>query len=268
MLKFCFENNIILCRLPSHTSHRLQPCDVGVFGPLKMSYREQVEQLYRCGANTVGKQHFTLLYSRARDAAFTSRNIKSGWSKAGLYPFNPDVVLRDIQKPPIELNSDSAVDPQLLPCSGDQLTTPVKSESFTWFRRAIEKENGLIDDNSKHHFQKLANAAEKAFADRALLLDENRLLFEQNNEKVTRLSVRGTVVGTAKVMSYDDIVQAQQKRDAQEANTAKQPQRGRKRKVLALDGNQDKRPRVEEAEKANREIEASGLMGYCSILQF
>jgi hypothetical protein len=39
VLEFCFENNIILCRLPSHTSHKLQPCDVAVFGPLKTAYR-------------------------------------------------------------------------------------------------------------------------------------------------------------------------------------------------------------------------------------
>lgn len=51
-LKFCFEDNLILCRLRSHTSHKLQPCDVGGFGPLKSVYREQVEQLYRGGANT------------------------------------------------------------------------------------------------------------------------------------------------------------------------------------------------------------------------
>jgi hypothetical protein len=35
LLKFAFENNIILCRLGSHTSHKTQPCDVGPFGPLK-----------------------------------------------------------------------------------------------------------------------------------------------------------------------------------------------------------------------------------------
>ena len=39
ILKYCFENNIILCRLPSHTSHKLQPCDISVFGPLKAAYR-------------------------------------------------------------------------------------------------------------------------------------------------------------------------------------------------------------------------------------
>jgi hypothetical protein len=102
-MKFCFENNIILCRIPSHTSHKLQPCDVGVFDQLKTAYREQVEQLYRGGANTVGKQHFTFLYSRARETAFTARNIKSDWSKTGLYPFNPDKVLESIKRPQAEL---------------------------------------------------------------------------------------------------------------------------------------------------------------------
>jgi hypothetical protein len=77
LLEFCFHHNIILCRLPSHTSHKLQPLDVGVFGPLKAAYREQVEHLYRSGAGTVGKQHFTLLYSGARQAAFTESNITS-----------------------------------------------------------------------------------------------------------------------------------------------------------------------------------------------
>lgn len=85
-MKICFKNNIALCRLPSHSSHKLQPCDVGPFGPLKAAYHEQVEKLYRGGANTVGKQHSTLLYSRARSIAFTPRNIRSGWSKTGLYP--------------------------------------------------------------------------------------------------------------------------------------------------------------------------------------
>jgi len=52
VLTFCFENNIVLCRLPSHTSHKLQPCDVSVFSPLKTAYREEVEHLERRGANT------------------------------------------------------------------------------------------------------------------------------------------------------------------------------------------------------------------------
>ena len=43
------------------------------------------------------------------------------------------------------------------------------------------------------------------------LLDENWLLFEQNNESNCRNLVRSTMVGKAKVMSYGDIIEAQAK---------------------------------------------------------
>ena len=70
----------------------------------------------------------------------------------------------------------------------DLLHTPVTCESLTRLRTKIEQDPAL-DSPNRHRFQKLANAAEKAFADRAILLDENKLLFEQNNEKNTRMSV-------------------------------------------------------------------------------
>ena len=61
-LEFCFENNIILSRIPSHTFHKLQHCDVAVFASLKAAYRDQVERLEREGVNTIGKAYFTYLY--------------------------------------------------------------------------------------------------------------------------------------------------------------------------------------------------------------
>lgn len=94
ILKFCHGNDIILCRLPSHTSHKLQPCDVGVFGPLKAAYREAVERLYRGDFGTIGKEHFTLLYDRARRKAFTCRNILAAWVKTGLRPLTRVSVIR------------------------------------------------------------------------------------------------------------------------------------------------------------------------------
>jgi hypothetical protein len=48
-------------------------------------------------------------------------------------------------------------------------------------------------------------------------LDERLLLFEQNNEKIPRTSSTATVVGTAKVRSYEYVIEAQQKRDMNQA---------------------------------------------------
>jgi hypothetical protein len=61
ILEHCFTNNILLCRLPFHTSHKLQPCGIAVFSPLKVAYRDNVERMERGCVNTIGKQHFTAL---------------------------------------------------------------------------------------------------------------------------------------------------------------------------------------------------------------
>ena len=78
ILEFCFENNILLYYLPSYTSHKLQPCDVGPFAPLKTAYCDEVERLNRGGIDIVGKEHFTSLYKPARERALTKRNIAAG----------------------------------------------------------------------------------------------------------------------------------------------------------------------------------------------
>jgi hypothetical protein len=140
----------------------------------------------RGGVNTIGKQHFILLYSKARDIAFTPRNIKSAWSKAGLYKFCPDKVLRDIQRPPAERTiRDSNIDPVLLEYNQPP-QTPVTSEAVAVLRRLIENDTHILDHRSKAYVQKLGNATEQAFAHCSLLSDQVKLLLEQNNEKTIR----------------------------------------------------------------------------------
>jgi hypothetical protein len=124
-------------------------------------------------------------------------------------------------------------------------------------RKRIEESiahGGEIDAPCKSYIQKLANVAETAFADRAILLDENLLLFEQNNEKATRKSIRATVVGSARVMSYEDIVEAQKQRDVKEA--AAEATRGRRSKRNSAAQVLGKRSRGQELEEAVHEIKA------------
>ena len=78
ILVYYFENNIILCRLPSHTSHKLQPCDIGVFGPLKAAYRDRlndcIEEVQIQSARTI---------SRLSTALQGTRHSRLGTSKLG-----------------------------------------------------------------------------------------------------------------------------------------------------------------------------------------
>jgi hypothetical protein len=48
----------------------------------------------------------------------------------------------------------------------------------------------IVDSYTKLSIQKIADAAENAFAERAILLDENSLLFGQNKEKTTLTSMK------------------------------------------------------------------------------
>ena len=204
----------------------------------------------------------------------TSRNIISGWAKTGLRPLNPERVLKEIQKPPIVDSSPSAIKikPHPLHLPSYTLETPKTSDKLAAMRRHIElslARQKTLDAHTKLSIQKVVNAAENAIADRAILFDENLLLFEQNNEKAIRTSTKSTIVGTAKVMSYEDIVEAQKKRDIKEAGATtgrgrRATNRGRPTPPQVL----GKRSRSHERREAIDEIRASGMGGYCSVLSF
>jgi hypothetical protein len=43
-IKIYAEHCIIIICLPSHTTHTLQPCNIGVFSPLARAWKSQVTQ--------------------------------------------------------------------------------------------------------------------------------------------------------------------------------------------------------------------------------
>jgi predicted Fe-Mo cluster-binding NifX family protein len=246
ILEYCFGNNIIPCRLPSHTSHKLQPCDVAVFAPLKAAYRDQVEILERGGVNTIDKQHFTALYSPAREKAFTSKNIKAGFAATGLFPFNPDRVLRGVPKPPPELTIPSAIEATVEACPQDTVlctpVTPVSEAALISLQdRILKCDAHALDDVSKEnlnkHIQKITKAARVCLAKSAIQNDQIRFLLKINNEAKVRRSTKSEILGRAKVMSFEDLEEARSKRAQKEdAKNAKgKGKRGRKPKIVVLE---------------------------------
>ena len=88
----CFLNDIYLLFLPAHTSHVLQPLDISIFSPLKGQYRREINNINTYGISVestpLAKAQFLQAYEKARTAAFTKRNIISGWRGTGLWPVN------------------------------------------------------------------------------------------------------------------------------------------------------------------------------------
>ena len=57
-LHFCETNQIELFCLPPHTTHILQPLDVGLFAPLQSYYGRRVEQHLRLTGEAITKRNF------------------------------------------------------------------------------------------------------------------------------------------------------------------------------------------------------------------
>lgn len=83
--------------MPSHSSHLLQPLDVGCFAPLKKAYGNQVEDLIRNHINHVTKLEFLPAFKAAFENAITKENICGGFRGTGLIPYDPNAVLSQLE---------------------------------------------------------------------------------------------------------------------------------------------------------------------------
>jgi hypothetical protein len=174
----------------------------------------------------------------------TKRNIRAGWAATGLFPFNPERVLRDIPKPPAALviprladvaGACSSAEVLRTPVTPITPATPVTTEALTTLHDMIKHDTQALDKASRRRMQrrlqKLASAARISFAERALLQDHNRFLFKINNEARVRRSTKSDVLGRTKVMKYEDLeAKRAAKQAAKEKSAASKASRGRKRK--------------------------------------
>ena len=86
------SNSIVLLTLPPHTSHRMQPLDVTVYGPFKTKYSRAPDGWMRSNSGkTVSIYQIAGLVNEAIMSAVTPRNITSGFRSSGIFPYNREI---------------------------------------------------------------------------------------------------------------------------------------------------------------------------------
>lgn len=97
------KHRIIILVLPPHSTHRLQPLDVGLFSPLSRAYSKEISDYFMKGQGFVSmsKRSFYGFFKRAWDASFTSENIESAWRATGIWPYNPEKTLAICRAPKV-----------------------------------------------------------------------------------------------------------------------------------------------------------------------
>ncbi|RAQ93873.1 putative transposase [Stemphylium lycopersici] len=137
--ELCKENNIHTLCMPPHSSHLLQPLDVGCFSPLKRTYSREVESLMRNHINHITKLEFLPAFKAAFDQSFTPANICSAFRGAGLVPLQPEAVLLKVD---VQLRTPTP--PAALPEAPWVAQTPSNA-------RELEAQSSLIRERMRQH---------------------------------------------------------------------------------------------------------------------
>jgi hypothetical protein len=98
-MDYCWDNKIIPFLLPPHLTHLLQPCDVGIFQPMKRHHQNILaEQIRFGGADDYCSKDFLDAYNEISVRTMKRSTIKHAFAKAGLIPFSPKIVLERMEK--------------------------------------------------------------------------------------------------------------------------------------------------------------------------
>jgi hypothetical protein len=80
------EHNVFIYRLPPHTTHQLQPLDVGVFGPLQREWQKRCEHAITTTGEGIRREYVPREYFITRSIAFKRDTILKSFKSCGIRP--------------------------------------------------------------------------------------------------------------------------------------------------------------------------------------
>ena len=204
-MEFCDQIKILPLCLPPHSTHLLQPLDVGGFGPLSKAYKQLVSSRSRYGAVNVSKVEFLNLIQVARKQAMSTTNILSAWRGTGLVPYNPQHVIDKLPRPVTppscrDVNNDTPKTTKRIQEASDVLLT-------------------RMTPSLRAHVDVLKTTALNAVADRTILQHTNQELIAKQDQRRQKTSRKGH--GKAKVLTVGkerELVEEKRQKDEALAN--------------------------------------------------
>jgi hypothetical protein len=161
-IEYADTNRILLAVFPPHSTHRLQPLDIGLFSPLATYYSQAIDRLLSesQGLIRITKRDFWPLFYEAWQKAFHVQNVRSAWEAAGLYPLNPKRVISTIIQQQTPSNKQQN--------QSKSYRTPGSTRSLRRTFRRLQDEGKVHPDAAV-----LLRAGEKFAADRDIIQHEN-----------------------------------------------------------------------------------------------
>jgi len=200
---FCTEHSIITLCIPPHSSHLLQPLDVGCFAAVKRSYGRQIELRMRAGLNHIDKPDFLQAYYETQKETLILGHIQSGFAGTGLIPYDPDRVLKKLHvtlrtpTPPL-IQSSSPWAPET-PHNLRELDRQAKTIKG-YIRRRTQSPPSPTD----LALNQLVKGCQMAMHSAILLTEENRRLRSENERQKKKRAKRKAYVATGGVLTVQE----------------------------------------------------------------
>jgi hypothetical protein len=184
--KYCQANKIVTLFMPPHSSHLLQPLDVGYFSLLKRAYGREIEHLMRCSITHVSKTEFFPAFYAAFQATMTEKNIKAAFRGAGIIPLDPESV---ISKLDVQLRTPTPAEEEAGLSTTWVSKTPktvLEAESQSeYLDRRIRRHHSSSPESILEALKSLSKGTKATMHELALLRAEVRDL-QQANETLSR----------------------------------------------------------------------------------
>ena len=95
VIRLCKENDIMFVCLPANSTDKMQPLDVGIFGPMKSAWRKQL--LFYAekdpAAQLLQKTEFPRMLKELVESLKPMEHLPKAFEKCGLCPINREKVL-------------------------------------------------------------------------------------------------------------------------------------------------------------------------------
>jgi hypothetical protein len=230
---YCKANNIITLCMPPHSSHLLQPLDVGCFRPLKRAYGKEIEDLMRVGFTAISKEDFLPAFAAAFKAVFTESNVQGGFRGAGLYPHDPEKVISQL-----DIKLKTPTPPNSRPATAETWTSktptnPLEVSSQTdLLKFRIQRHQNSSPTQIIEALDVLSKSVVQVMNERTLLRAEVQALRRAQEVLSKRRRAKKRRLQQGGVLSVQEVQDLQDQRDVdRQVEGEIKPEGGRKARV-------------------------------------
>lgn len=262
------DHGIEIVTLPPHCSHRLQPLDVGVFGPFKHYYDIICDDWSKSNAGrAIEIHHVAALADKALDESVNKKNIKAGFRRAGIFPLDrtrfgeKDFLATKLsgenqmaEQSELELHEDDrrsifvVFDENDHPAAHEEVTTSEASTSLSSLQLSLSK-MGPVQPGE---IRKKSNRGRRAMQSTVLTSPESiAKLQEKSDAKVTKaIKAASTAAKRAEKAEANAIkvistaAKKSEKAEAKKSKTAAPPSSKKKRPLKSPKTSSQKRKKM------------------------